>query len=65
MAITNALSDAIFYLNSKNFFNNIKSVIDMGDQDFKIPLDNYLLNSKIYQIKKDILILKYLKKKII
>jgi hypothetical protein len=63
MAITNALSDAIFYLNSKNFFNNIKSVVDMGDQDFKIPLDNYLLNSKIYQIKKDKLILKYLKKK--
>ena len=62
MTITSATSDAIFYLKSKNFFKGINSVMDMGDQDFKIPLNDYIRHTKIYNVQKNEIIAKYLNK---
>ena len=41
MALGGKSLDLIFELNKKNFFKNIKSVLDMGDQDLNISYDKF------------------------
>jgi hypothetical protein len=46
------LTDIIFELISKGFFKDTHSVIDMGDQDFKISIDYYNEKTKYFNIEK-------------
>ena len=36
MAVARKVTDIIFELHNRNFFNNISSVIDLGDQDLNL-----------------------------
>ena len=48
MAIAYKVADVIFELYNRNFFKNISSVIDMGDQDLNFDyseIENYFKNA--------------------
>ena len=56
------IKDACFLLKSKGIFDNIMSVIDMGDQDFDINIKEYEDKTKIYNIKKNEELINLIKK---
>ena len=50
MAMADKVTDIIFELYNRNFFKNISSVIDMGDQDLNLDyseVENYFKKFKL------------------
>ena len=60
--LSSYIKDSCFLLQSSGLFNNILSVIDMGDQDFEISVKEYEEKTKIYNIKKNSDLVKLIKK---
>ena len=51
MAVARKVTDIIFELHNRNFFNNISSVIDLGDQDLNLDYSEVERYFKKFNVK--------------